>query len=100
MLGILQEVFPGKVVSKGGNTPWPPRSPNLTLPDFFLWSLLKVEVYREPVKSLRQLKRRIRDAVRAVPEAVIQDAVRGLGLRFGECVRNRGGHLENVIAHR
>ena len=31
----LQGQFPGKVVSKRGDVPWPPRSPDLTVCDFF-----------------------------------------------------------------
>ena len=36
ILTRLQEVFPGKVLSKGGSVEWPPHSPDLSLPDFFL----------------------------------------------------------------
>jgi hypothetical protein len=40
---ILHEFFGENIISKGV---WPPRSPDLTSPDFFLWSYLKDTVYR------------------------------------------------------
>ena len=40
---ILHEFFGEDVISKGL---WPPRSPDLISPDFFLWSYLKDTVYR------------------------------------------------------
>jgi hypothetical protein len=33
----LDRVFPGRWIGRGGPVSWPPRSPDLTPPDFFLW---------------------------------------------------------------
>ena len=38
---LLNNLFPGKVISKNGDVSYPPRSPDLTAPDFFLWGYLK-----------------------------------------------------------
>lgn len=35
-INILNRMFPGHVISKRGDIEWPPRSPDLTPPDFFL----------------------------------------------------------------
>jgi hypothetical protein len=40
---ILHEFFGENIISKGV---WPPRTPYLTSPDFFLWSYLTDTVYR------------------------------------------------------
>ena len=32
----IVKTVPGHVVSKNGDLEWPPRSPDLTVPDFFL----------------------------------------------------------------
>ena len=37
VLDRLHSLFPGKVLSKGGTVPWPPRSPDLSPLDYFLW---------------------------------------------------------------
>jgi len=35
---------------------WPPRSPDLTPADFFLWALLKGKVYKNTPRTFEQLK--------------------------------------------
>jgi len=32
---VLRQKFPGRLISRFGDVPWPPRSPNLSLCDFF-----------------------------------------------------------------
>ena len=60
-LQILGNMFPcSHVVSKGCAVPWPPRSPDFTVPDFFLWGYVKSLVYQRPVHSVAALKARIR----------------------------------------
>ena len=39
----IQSIFGDRVISKGL---WPPRSPDLTPPDYFLWGYLKGRVYQ------------------------------------------------------
>jgi hypothetical protein len=34
---VLREIFPGHFISLCGDIPWPARSPDLSLCDFFLW---------------------------------------------------------------
>lgn len=53
----LQQVhFLEKVISLRGNINWPPWSPDLTAPDFFLWSNLRYHVYRNRPHNLEELK--------------------------------------------
>ncbi|KMQ81391.1 transposable element tc3 transposase, partial [Lasius niger] len=33
----LNETFPNRWIGRGGPIPWPPRSPDITPLDFFLW---------------------------------------------------------------
>ena len=42
---VLRQKFPGRLISRFGDIPWPPRSPDLTSCDFFLWGYLKSKVY-------------------------------------------------------
>src|SRR5277367_1026882 len=37
----LQDLFLGNIISKRGDIEWPPRSPYLNAPNFFLWGFLK-----------------------------------------------------------
>ena len=34
---VIREAFPGCLISRNGDIPWPPRSPDLSPSDFFLW---------------------------------------------------------------
>ena len=95
----LQGSFPGKVLSKGGSVEWPPRSPDLSLPDFFLWGHIKAIVYQTPVPSLAALERRIRAALRSVTQNTLKAARDTLPLRARACLRLRGGHPETVLSH-
>jgi hypothetical protein len=42
---VVRQMFLQHVVSCFGNVPWPPRSPDLSACDFFLWGYLKSKVY-------------------------------------------------------
>ncbi|KAF2367907.1 hypothetical protein FHG87_001352, partial [Trinorchestia longiramus] len=42
---------------------WPPRSPDLTPCDFFLWGYLKNKVYFSPPQDLEELQNRIRSEI-------------------------------------
>ena len=42
----LNELFGNRIVSLGQEHEWPPRSPDLTPLDFFLWGYIKGQVYK------------------------------------------------------
>jgi hypothetical protein len=47
--------------------PWPPRSPDLTPCDFFLWGFVKDSVYVPPLPmSLKELRDRITHALQTI----------------------------------
>jgi len=97
-IALLLDHFPGKLISKGAAVSWPPRSPDLTAPDFFLWGLLKEKVYATPVPDIRALKAKICNAVKQIPRSTLTQVFReSLTARCHECVRRHGSHLEDVI---
>ena len=38
---VMNEILDEKWTGRGGPVAWPPRSPDLTSPDYFLWVLVK-----------------------------------------------------------
>jgi len=70
---ILHEFFSEKLISKGV---WPPRSPDLTSANFFLWSYLKDTVYRTNSRDLKQLKMNITRAIEEVNEGTLRKVAR------------------------
>ena len=56
----LTELFGDRVITLNRAVEWPPRSPDLTPLDFFLWGYLKSKVYQTPPENLDELELRIR----------------------------------------
>ena len=50
---------------------WPPRSPDLTPPDYFLWGYLKGTVYQNKPRTIDALKPNITEEIQAVKADVL-----------------------------
>ena len=57
----LAEVFGHRVIALYHDVEWPPRSPDLTCCDFFLWGYLKSKVFITPPPDIATLRQRIID---------------------------------------
>ena len=56
-LDVLRNTFGDRLISLRTEKEWPPYSPDLNPPDFYLWGYLKDKVYSNPVpRDLNQLK--------------------------------------------
>ncbi|GFW12785.1 uncharacterized protein TNCV_3884951 [Trichonephila clavipes] len=53
---LIQTFGEDRIVSRHCRYPWPPRSPDLTPADFWLWGYLKSRVYLSGPSSLSELK--------------------------------------------
>ena len=94
---MLRELFPGRLVSSRGDISWPPRSPDLSPCDFFLWGYLKAEVYKHRPRTLQELKDVIRQEVAAIPREVTRRTMDNFRERLRECLNNGGHHLSDII---
>ena len=91
----LNEVFgENRVIALQHNVERPPRSPDLTPCDFFLWGYLKNKVFTTPPENI-DVQRIIEEfnALRQQPE-VIRHVMRGMHRRTIRCVERNGGHVE------
>lgn len=94
----LRRVFGNRVICNNGPIDWPPRSPDLTPLDFFLWGCLKNQVYAMPVESLDDLKARIVQACENITPEMIREALGPeMRRRMAQCVENHGGHIEHLL---
>jgi hypothetical protein len=59
-----------KWIGRDGPTPWPPRSPDITPIDFFLWGYVNEKVLWTPVPDITNLKARITNAFAAITEDI------------------------------
>ena len=64
-MNTVNALFPNRVVSRNGDIPWPPRSPDLTPCNYFLWGYLKTKVFETRPRTIADLKQRIQDEVAA-----------------------------------
>ncbi|GBM19859.1 hypothetical protein AVEN_186136-1 [Araneus ventricosus] len=69
-----------RVISRA--LPWPPRSPDITPCDFWLWGFLKDTIYRKRAASLPDLKDSIPRHVLDIPEYSLRSAVENMVLRL------------------
>jgi len=91
---ILHECFGENLISKGL---WPPRSPDLTSPDFFLWSYLKDTVYRRNPRDLKQLKINITRAIEEVNEATRRKVARNMVKHVDKCIEMNRHHFQHLL---
>ena len=75
-LNAVNALFPGRVISRNGDITWPPRSPDLTACDFFLWGYLKAKVFEaDPPRTIEALKQRIRNEIKAIPVNMLREVM-------------------------
>nr|CAI5865735.1 unnamed protein product [Callosobruchus analis] len=96
---LLQEIFGDRIISRRSNFNWPPRSPDLTAPDFFLWSYLKEKVYVNKPQTIRQLKDNIRNEIHAITPEILRKVMEHVLKRAQLCEAENGRHLRDVIFH-
>lgn len=77
--------------------PWPPRSPDITPCDFFLWGFVKDRVYVPPLPhDLPTLKGRIAQAVASITPDLLQTVWEELHFRLDVCRITKGAHIEHL----
>lgn len=93
----LDQTFPQRWIGRGGPTEWPPRSPDLTPLDFFLWGYLKTKVYSTPVQNLQELRARIEEQCALIDEEMIIRVVNNVYQRLAYCQEVDGRHFEHLL---
>ena len=76
---------------------WPPRSPDLTPCDFFLWGFVKDTVFVSPVHSnLQELRDRITAAVVLIDRDMLTRVWNELDYRLDVCYISQGRNIEHL----
>lgn len=91
---FLREFFGERLISKGL---WPPRSPDLTPADFFLWGHLKEKVYKNNPHTLEELKRNITTEVNNISVQVLHKVASNVVKRARVCITGQGSHFEHML---
>lgn len=93
----LNTQFPNRWIERGSLFPWPPRSPDLTVLDFYLWGRLKDIVYQTRPTTREDMIHRIRNAIASISVAEIETSVGATRRRLQSCIDNNGGHFEHLL---
>jgi hypothetical protein len=91
---FLDATFPNRWIGRDGPTPWPPRSPDITPLDLFLWGYVKDKVFSTPVPDITNLKARIADAFVTITEDMLGDTWRGIDYRLDVLRATKEAHVE------
>jgi len=75
----------------------PPRSPDASPCDFFLWGYVKDQVYVPPLPaSIPELKVRIRTAIETITDDMLQTVWNELDYRVDICRITKGAYIEHL----
>ena len=96
---VIREAFPGRLLSRNGDIPWPPRSPDLSRSDFFLWGYLKSKVYQGRPRTIPELKEAIQSEIAAIPGAMLENVMKSFSDHLQECIQFEDRHLSDIIFH-
>nr|XP_018913457.1 PREDICTED: uncharacterized protein LOC109041542 [Bemisia tabaci] len=91
----LNAEFPGRWIGRRGAIEWPPRSPDLTPLDYFLWGHLKSKVYETAPQSIQELKQRIVDECAKITPEMLRDVRSAFQDRLLHCQAKNGGQFEH-----
>lgn len=92
----LREQFGENWIGRDGPIAWPPRSPDLTPCDFFLWGHLKDLVFRTMPKTLPDLRQQIVTCSRQITQEMCQNACRSVTNRLRICVNKEGAQVSTT----
>ena len=87
---FLNQSLPNKWIGRASDEDaalihWPPRSPDLTPLDFYLWGFIKTNVYTYPMpKDLIQLRQRIKSVIEEITPATLKKVWGNLERRLAD----------------
>jgi hypothetical protein len=90
MLGIT---WTERWIGRSGPIAWPPRSPDLTPLDFFLWGYVKNIAYQAKINDRQHQKAHIRDAVATVTQNMLQATLNEVEYRLDICRATKGAYI-------
>lgn len=93
----LEQIFPNRWIGRRGPIEWPPRSPDLTPLDYFLWGYLKSKIYFNRPENIEALKERIRQEIRSITPEMLDNVQQAFVSRLGYCLAANGQQFEHLI---
>jgi hypothetical protein len=76
---------------------WPPRSPDLSTCDFYLWEYWKGKVYGTNPHTLDELQENIRSAIETIGVIVLRQVYLNMIARAQKCIDSQGSHFQHLL---
>ncbi|GBN43472.1 hypothetical protein AVEN_160876-1 [Araneus ventricosus] len=96
---FLDTTFPQRWIGRGAVMALPPRSPDITPLDFYLWGYVKQHVYSERINDINHLQQRITDVIHSVTPDVLTRVGEELDYRLDVCRATNGAPALNRNAN-
>ncbi|CAH1962421.1 unnamed protein product [Acanthoscelides obtectus] len=94
----LDQTFPDRWIGRRGAIEWPPRSPDLSPLDFFMWGDLKGKIYATQPTSLEDLRQRIVNECLQITPQILQNVRQRFEQNLYYCMESHGGHFQHLLA--
>jgi hypothetical protein len=91
---FLAGIFGERVI--GGGL-WPPRSPDLTPPNFFSVGMSERQSVPQNPRNLEELKHNIEANVTSINEQTLRNVARNIVKRVDACMHEGGGHFQHLL---
>ncbi|PSN33331.1 hypothetical protein C0J52_27864 [Blattella germanica] len=92
----VRDFLQGHWNGRRGPIEFPPRSPDLTTMDFYLWGTVKDEVYRRKPGTLEELRAKIEEVCAAITPDTLTAVVRSAVQRHMRCIQVGGHHFVHI----
>lgn len=89
----LTALFNNRIIKKDL---WPPRSPDLTPPDYFLFGSLKDSVFRRNPHTLQELGQYTTEFIRSIQPQILVNVFNNMHIRIQSCLAQNGGHFQHL----
>lgn len=90
----LQEFYDDRIISQNL---WPPRSPDLTPLDFYLFGNLKNKIFKNRLHNLNELQEAIVQEISNITQDELQRVFNNLKRRVNICLENNGQHFQHLL---
>jgi hypothetical protein len=87
---LLRHVFGDKIISK---QIWPPRSPDLTPLNYYMWGAIKGAVYKGNPHTLLELKEVVANFITHILPTELSRVFANKRRHVYACLQARGGHV-------
>ena len=94
---VMNEILDEKWIGRGRPVAWPPRSPELTSPNYFLCGFVKERVMTVALTTPDDMEEKIRQACIEITPQMLAEVKRSFHQRINKCLHVEGHHFEHRL---